>query len=606
MDRFVAFLWEADRPDRIRQVARWFAALRAKRPDWSTVHDSDGLLVVALPDAEGVLPACRMSPPVGVIIGTIFANGRESQGALRQLPPDEIEQIAASRGDLLLRNYWGSYVGLVRESASTAVHVVRDPCGASACYRLQAKGITLLCSFVDDIADLPGLSLSVDWDAIRAFLVSNFVINSRTGLRELTELMPGQRMTWRPDAPLATTWIWNPIAFAERPKRRSFNDACAEFRAVAERCTEGWARAGGSTLVRMSGGLDSSIVAGLVRRSSTDTVTGVHFAGRGYEAYERDLARRAAAHLGISLVEQTFDPATAGLRSGVSGPRLARPTKQILGADVDQMLQDVCDATGAQTVVSGHGGDALFLQRSIAGDVVVDYLLTGEPKADLPRVAYDTAVLLESSIWQVVGDAASQVLGRRRWDFSSPLKDGGARAHQNLASEAFFEFAPGSITSIWLEEARRLPPCKAEQLRSIVALRNYHATRGHAVARRSIHPLISQPLIELSLGTPAHLFNTGGSDRALERNAFADLVPEAVARRFHKGFVNHSVIASIVEDLGYIRDLVLNGRCMDNGLLDRAKVERLLSPQHLLEGAALGAVMDLVTVESWLMPWLGP
>ena len=252
---------------------------------------------------------------------------------------------------------------------------------------------------------------------------------------------------------------------------------------------------------------------------------------------------------------------------------------------------------------SGHGGDAIFLQRSIASDVLVDQLIARRAARNLARVAYDTAALLETSVWHVMGQAVLKAAGRQRWDKDAPVRDGLARASRDFSSEAFRDLPGSVLASMWLEAAPVLPPAKAEQLRSILALRNYHAMRGHAIARQSIHPLISQPLVELALATPTYLFNAGGTDRAIERTAFADLLPQEVLRRYRKGFVNHSVSASIVQDLIYMRDLVLNGQCMDAGLLDRAKVERLFSLDCLLEGKSLGAAMDLIAVESWLTAW---
>ncbi|RYG29652.1 MAG: hypothetical protein EON93_16320, partial [Burkholderiales bacterium] len=265
MDRFIAFVWKANRPDQQRQVSRWHTELKAKNPAWALALDGEGLLVAVLPDGSGDLPVCTLATDAGIVIGTIFSASDAERGRLKHLPAESTKKIVASQGKELIRSYWGSFVSIVRDAASDAVHIVRDPCGASACYHARAQGISLLCSFADDIADLSRMNWSIDWGAIQSFLVSNYLINPRTGLRELTEVMPGQRITLRPGLPVETQYLWSPIELAQTVKQQSFEQACEAFRAVAERCVSSWSQAAGHIVVRLSGGLDSSIVAALAR-----------------------------------------------------------------------------------------------------------------------------------------------------------------------------------------------------------------------------------------------------------------------------------------------------------------------------------------------------
>lgn len=604
MDRYIAFLWEKDRQAFAGQVARWVSDLRTQSSGWAEVFCADGLVVCALPDSRGILPVCGLTPSSGVIVGSLFQKRQEARGALRDLTAEATTQILESRGHALIHDFWGSYVAFLRPDGSEDIIIVRDPCGATPCYRIQVRGVTVLASYVEDVARLSGVVTSIDWEAVAAYLVSNYLINARTGLREISEILPGQRLTWRPGAPATTTSLWNPVAIASAADDHPFDQICEAFRSTSERCVSAWAAGRENMLLRMSGGLDSSVVAGLTRRAASGRVTGLHFVGRGYEGYEAELARAVASRLDIHLIEETFDARPLDFRSALSAPRLARPAKQLLGLSADAKLEAACETTNADLIMSGHGGDAVFLQRSIAGDVLVDYLAANGPGRKFVSVAYDTATLLETSIWHVFGNAAAHLVGRRKWDPQAAIRDGSANARHDFASDAFFALGDRAHTSEWLDEARHLPPAKAEQLRNLLALRDYHSSLGHALNRRSVHPLISQPLIELALRTPAYLFNAGGTDRALERKAFADVIPDAVARRVHKGFVNHSVIASIAADIDYIRSLVLEGRLMDSGLLDRGKVATLLSQESLLEGKSLGSVLDLVAVESWLTTWL--
>lgn len=603
MDRFVAFVWDPQRGDLGDQVSRWIAEVKSKSAAWTDVFTQPGLAVVALKPSPATVSVVALDGDAGVVVGTLFSSGAEQAGPVVRLKREPSSRIVASGGRELISQYWGSYVAFIRDARASLLHVIRDPCGPVSCFVTHADGIDILCAFVDDIADLSGIKLAVDWESVGAFFVSNHQINDRTGLLDLAELLPGQRMTWSPTKQRERSWVWNPVEIAAAPNRQSYADARDAFRSTTERCVAAWTSSCDSILVRMSGGLDSSVVAGLVGRMRSGSVSGVHFVGRGYESFELGLAREAAISSGIPLVERNFDTDALSFRGAAIGPRVARPTKQLLGSDSDAILVAVCEAAGTDCVMSGHGGDAIFLQRSIAGDALTDYLRLNGAGRDALNVAYNTATMLELSIWQILKDALSKVIGRRRWDPDTLLTGGRSSPHQPLTREALRSLPRAVFASAWLDEARSLPNGKAEQVRSLLALRNYHPVRGHALSCRAVHPLISQPLIELSLRTPTYVFCYGGSDRALERDAFADIIPKSVARRLNKGFINHSANASLVQDFVYIRDLVLNGGCMKQGILDRKTVEELLTPEHLLQGKGLGSVMDLVAVESWLAAW---
>lgn len=603
MDRFVAFVWDPERTDRSEQVLRWVANLRARPASWTKILDQPGLTVLVLTPPSSALRMAPLEDAAGVVVGTLFDAGAERPHPIARLERDTSARIAASGGQDLIDRYWGSYVAFVRDPTTRLLHVVRNPCGGTPCFRTVADGVDILCSFVDDIADLAGIELKVDWDAVGAYFLSGHLINEFTGLAALTELLPGQRLTWRSHNRPERSWVWNPVEIAGKPHQLSFEDTRDAFLRTTKRCVDAWARASGRILVRMSGGLDSSIVASLARQATDGTLLGVHFISKGYEAFELQLAREAATYADIPLIEQAFDEATMSFRAAATGPRVARPTKQLLGADADARLVEVCNATGSQCVMSGHGGDSLFLQRAIAGDALVDYLRLRGLGRDFWRVAYETAMLVEGSVWEVVKGAAGKILSGRRWEPDQWLREAKASPNQVLTRDAITSVTAASLASAWLTEAQALPHGKAEQLRNIVALRNYHPVRGHALTHNPVHPLLSQPLVELSLRTPAYLFYDGGEDRALERSAFEGIIPDSIVRRFSKGFVNHSVIASVASDLDHIRELVLDGACMRSGILDRETVERLLTPEQLTTGDGLGSVMDLIAVESWLAGW---
>ena len=82
-------------------------------------------------------------------------------------------------------------------------------------------------------------------------------------------------------------------------------------------------------------------------------------------------------------------------------------------------------------------------------------------------------------------------------------------------------------------------------------------------------PLFSQPLIELVMRIPTWLLTLGGWDRALARRAFQHDVPRRILTRRTKGGQEEHAKAIFVRDLDFARDLLLDGRLVQERMLDR-------------------------------------
>lgn len=601
MDRYVAFLWGRRSDGASRQAEQWAETI-LRRGDWISAGHWPGMRILVRAGSSGKAPFAPLEGLDGVVVGSIFRRGEEMDGALRRLTGPSALRVAESGGAELISNYWGSYIAIWRETETGATQVMRDPCGALSCFRSRLHEIDILCSFLADVADLPGFVASIDWNAVRAFLLDSHAITPFTGLREVLELLPGQRLTWRPDGAAAFTWMWSATDLASTPTRKSSKDREAELRSTAEACFTAWGATSNSILIRLSGGLDSSIVASLARRTSSAKLTAVHLIGSGYEAFELKLARLAAQRAGIDLIELEVDHSLT--MAATHGLKLARPTRQLLGGAADAVLNDACSAAGADTIMAGHGGDSLFLQRAIAGDALADYVRLNGAGADFWKVAYETAVLTERPVFSVLAEAAAYALGAKRWDPFASFKQSTANWAGILGPDA-----PASLPQAYLEhprldDARHLPPCKAEQIRSIIALRNYHPVCGHGLDHRAVHPFISQPIVEQSLLTPAYEFSRGGADRSLERRAFADLLPAEIVRREQKGFINHNLSSALAKDIAGFRDAVVHGALAAHRLIDRDHVAKRFSEDQLNEGANIGALLDLIAAETWLKAWI--
>ncbi|HYD86045.1 MAG TPA: asparagine synthase-related protein [Vitreimonas sp.] len=599
MDRFVAMIWNPEDQSRHLQVAAWSQALQYQSPRWNRVLDLPGLRVFSFEHRDNGPVVTRWSNGEGVVLGVLFRRGRETEGRVRTLEHADSERVSATNGDLLAKAYWGNYVAIWHNPSTESVMVLRDPCGATPCYTRHIDGITLAFADIEDVTVFRGLRFSVDWNYLQAFILFNYFVTRHTGLAEAKELLGGQRLELRRSGEPLLSWAWNGAAIAAAAEPRSFEDASAELRATAESCFSAWGSEYRSIIVSLSGGLDSSILVNLLQREGSADICAQHWLFGGYEQYESVMARSAAAYAGVTLFESPMDPAKDDARRILSMRRRARPKLQTRAVLIDDVSRELADSIGADCFMTGQGGDSVFLQYGGAQRILADYVRLRGLGPDVTRIAYTTAMLQRSSVWHVLRD----VLVQPRWRPLEYVYDPDRNRHTPLTSTAIDAISDDYKYHPWYEEAKRLPPCKADQLTSIVALYNYHSDYGRGIDRDVILPYFSQPIVELVLRTPTFLLAHNGIDRALERHAFSDLIPQAIARRTGKGGISHYVRDVWRRNQNFYRELILDGELMKQGWLQRQKIERMLSAEYAADGRGGTFVGLLAVAEAWLKSW---
>jgi asparagine synthase (glutamine-hydrolysing) len=115
-----------------------------------------------------------------------------------------------------------------------------------------------------------------------------------------------------------------------------------------------------------------------------------------------------------------------------------------------------------------------------------------------------------------------------------------------------------------------------------------------------VHPLLSQPLIELCLALPTFTLTTGGRGRALARRAFADRMPAEIANRRSKGGTEDHVAAVLRRSQRLARSVLMEGWLVRKGLLDPVRVDAALSGRPSANGASVAEIHACFAMEAWL------
>ncbi len=119
----------------------------------------------------------------------------------------------------------------------------------------------------------------------------------------------------------------------------------------------------------------------------------------------------------------------------------------------------------------------------------------------------------------------------------------------------------------------------------------------------SISPLSSQPLVELSLQLASFLHIRGGRQRAVARHAFSDLLPPFVTNRVGKGTNMHWLHSLVSAQRPFLEETLLDGLMVRAGILDRRKLESVLSPTVSSTKVGVLDVIRMLYIEAWLRLW---
>jgi asparagine synthase (glutamine-hydrolysing) len=223
----------------------------------------------------------------------------------------------------------------------------------------------------------------------------------------------------------------------------------------------------------------------------------------------------------------------------------------------------------------------------------------------LVRAAAEAAQMAQQSVWTLLVSAVRDRLTPRPWN---PLM-ADAESPCTLVRRDVREAARHAEDFVhpWFSRTatRGCPPGIVWQASAIHAPPAYYPSFPHSVPEREF-PLLSQPLVELCLRIPMYLLIAGGRDRALARRAFAQALPSAIVNRHSKGRIDRHVRNILDQNLDFVREILLDGFLVQQGLLDRAELERYLSRDLSPADSQYGQILQVhLCTEVWLRRWLG-
>jgi len=606
MYRYFLLIWNPTDPRAAATAGALHERLSGGESGWKLAFESVGLAAFHAGLGTGASETLLLDQNAGAVFGRIFNRDMPDTAAALHIRFDDSEsrKIVQTGGRRLFERYWGRYVSVVQDSATGATWVLRDPSGHMPCFIATHQGVNLVFSDLEDCFALGALKFTVSWDYIRALIAYSGYQSRETALQEVSEVQLGERVRFLGNT-LDRSLEWDPLVIAQTDPIQDPDAAVAELRQVTRACIHAWAACYPKIIHNLSGGLDSSIVLSCLKSApSRPEVSCLHYFGTGPDEDERRYARLMSGHVGAELIEHQLTVPEARLEQVFQLRRSPRPWFYMYEIEHSRFEAQLATARGVQGLFSGSGGDGVFFQTH-AELAVTDYLYDRGFGRDLLRVAVDAARVSRKSIWPLLVNA---VRARLSAPEIHPLRMPGT-PNRTIVSQDLVNAGKRNPKMIhpWFanRSIRAVPPGVLWHSMTVSAAPAFYPSLESGPFTERTMPLLSQPLVELCLRIPTYVLIRNGMDRATARRAFApDLPPEIIKRR-NKGRIDQHLRDVLDANLDFVRDLLLNGRLVQEGLLNRRNLEMYLTRERSPADFEYSEILqEQMCVEAWLASWL--
>lgn len=526
----------------------------------------------------------------GAFVGTLFSAGADTD-RVDTVPAAVSRSILATDGRAALNDYWGGYILVCEDRNTGTVSVSRDPSGAMPCYRVQTRDLHVCASDLGTLMAADFLTPTIAVPALLRHLAFPDVRLEETCIEGVSDLLPGMRIELGATGVTPSLW-WSPWRFAGNPVSGSGADLARRLRDTVDRCVGAWSSCCDNTLLGLSGGLDSSILASALHQCHA-RFGALNMVDQDADGDERPYARLVAGAFGVALDEREYDAEIVDLRSP-SAAHLPRPMGTAHMQSYEFAVRQLVQEHAFDAWFNGIGGDSVFCWLRSALPVADSVLSLRSPAAIL-RCIGDVAMLADVSASTVLRQTLRFLLQGRR--------SVRPRSVERLLTPEARNCSARLQLPPWFAAPTGILPGRANHVEMIARVQNMIEGLDRWTAPPTVIPLLSQPIVELCLSISSWNWIAGGRNRAVARDAYADRLPARVIDRRSKGGPDRMSIAVCLTNLPLLREMLLDGHLAKSGLLDRDLLERLLTEQSILKNARHIDILQLADAESWYAHW---
>ncbi len=460
---------------------------------------------------------------------------------------------------------------VVWRDAEGRTHLARDAIGHRSLYWARdAKGALVWGTRLRDVLDA-GAPRELDPLGLAAYLSTAYVAGESTLIAGVHAVPPGVELVFDgPRVERRTFWRLpsSPTGYESEAALRQRLRAMLD-ETVARMLPEG------PVAAFLSGGIDSSLVVALARRSREVDCLSIAFGPEHRD--ELAWSGLVARHTGASHAVVTVRPDDVIARFDATVGALSEPNGDPLTVPNTMLFESARDR-GHTVVLNGEGGDPCFGGPKNAPLLLAEVYGHGD-EALVRERAYLRA---HQKLWDELDEALEP-----RWRAAIPSGALEATVAPWLSDSRWPGFLDRlmALNVAWKGAGHILP--KVEHL-------------GSRVGVRARSPLFDRDVVALAFAIPPSLKRKGSIEKYLLKEAVRDLLPESVIERPKSGMLVPVEAWFSGPLFAFARERLLDGLA-PRGLLRRDYLERLLD-------ARIGGLRPrrgvkiwlLLTLESWL------
>lgn len=603
MYRYMALMW--GRTD--LEASRAAKFLAAKLPEvsphqWRHAWDGAGLAIFHSGEHKGRMQTYRLQGDRGAVLGRLFRNDYTS--VINDLNDFESRKCLETRGQHLIDNYWGRYVAFLNNPASGVRYVMRDPTGAFPCFYTPFRGVTIYFSDMQDTANFDFLPFTVNWDFLKVNIMLPPFQKRITGLNEVDEVLPAECVEIMPFEK-KSRFVWNPTEISQTDVVENPDEASELLRSTVKN-TIGALAGCYDRIIHNLGGLDSSIaLACMAQAPKRPEITCITNFTRSPQGDERYYSRQVARKYGVPLVELELDSRRVSLDRLFTVNKRLNPTGIFDCISITGEELGLADEKDAQAQFTGAGGDNVFHQYPF-NIGALDYVRRrGFFEKDGIRIALDASRYGRKSIVFTVREMLRErfdpapchsyvytaLYQSRKMPFVNP-EIAGARGYERFLH-------PMLVPDDGNPKGKHL-----QILSSALFHNDYYDIWDDNYRMERIHVYFNQPIVESCLRIPIWVLTYGGVDRGLARKTFQHDLPQNVVRRFSKSTPAQFYRDILENNVGFLRDVLLDGAMVAKGILLRDRLDCALGRNALMQDLKHSAFLGYAVTEAWIKSWL--
>jgi asparagine synthase (glutamine-hydrolysing) len=479
--------------------------------------------------------------------------------------------------------------------------LARDRAGKKPVFYTQLGGGLRFASEIKALF-ASGMPRAMRADAIAPLLAFGYCDAPNTFYQDIFELLPGHTLTLHEGGSPRIERYYTP-PFLETPLTISVAEAERETARLVEAAVKRRLEADVPLGAFLSGGVDSSIIVGLMARNATQRVKTFSIGFKGDDQYDETSYARAIAqtfntdHTEFRVEASSFDlvESLVHLHDGPFGDFSAIPTS----------IVSMLTRKHVTVALTGDGGDELFCgyTRFLAGEVAARvpqpmWRALGTLAKRLPRGTHEKG--LPFRVQRFLNNAADP-LAERLVGFSPFFGNG----LESLCVPGVLDTqSPVRFTEASLAGSESASPLAQLLHHNYTTYLPYdllvkadRASMLHSLELRS--PFLDTELVKFAARLPDSLKRRGRTTKWILKRAFADLLPPIVATRGKMGFTPPFSAWARNELKTQIQDqFASNARMYTYVQRDRAQT---LLREHLEKRADHGGkIWLLLSLEVWL------